>query len=133
MATPFDTITVEAVAAGGKAFDRFTSVELKASITEPWEAGFELGDDGSWNDLAELTALGAEFRVTVNDRLMLTGRVELRDSPADASGSSVLRFVVRSRLTDAVYASANPATRVKGVSVKEFVTRCYHDTLGFGP
>lgn len=130
-ASPFDTIVLESVEED-KSLDILTSVQMKNSINGPSEATFELGDDGTYPELEDFLALGQTFRVTVNDYARLTGRVEMLDTPLDAGRSSVLRFAIRTRLTDAVYASADPKIRVKNVSIKEFVLACYA-TIGVTP
>lgn len=130
--SPQDTISVEAVSDGtNSVFDRFTTFMLKNSITSPSEASFESGDDGSFESLRQLTALGSIFRVFVNGRARLTGRVEMRDSTDDPSRSSNIRFVIRTKLTDAVVASCDPKVRTKNASIKEFVLACYA-TIGVG-
>lgn len=127
-----DVVLVEAVSANGKTtFDRFTSFSLTNSITAPSEASFEVGDDGTFASLLELTALGAEFRVMVNSRPRLTGRVEMRDADGDAQKSSNLRFVVRTKLTDAFVAVCDPRIRVANRSIKDFVLEAYA-TIGVG-
>lgn len=124
--SPVDFISVESVD-GDLAFamDQITSFEARRSITSPSEVSMEIGDDGSFLALKELTALGQKFRITLNDRPLLQGRVEMRDSPLDAGQGSVLRFVVRTFLTDALYASADPKVRIKDVSIKQFILAVY--------
>ncbi len=122
--SPTDTVTVEAIDQD-LTLDNFTSLALLNSITKPSEASFEVGDEGTFNSLMDLTQLGAKFRVVVNSRLRLTGRIEARDSPLDAAGSSVIQFTVRTRMTDAMYASANPKVRTKNTSIKQFILDCY--------
>ena len=122
--SPTDIVTVEAVDEN-VTFDKFTSLVLSNSIVNPSEASFEVGDEGTFNSLIELTALGAKFRVFVNSRPRLKGRIEVRNSPLDAAGSSVIQFTVRTRLTDAMYSSADPKVRTKDTSIKQFILDCY--------
>lgn len=124
---PLDTIRAEAVGVGS--LDRFTSAYVANDLTQPAEAGFEVGDDGTWNDLENYIAPGTEYRVFVNDRLRLSGRVEVLDAPVDVDGA-VCRFTVRTKLSDACYASAHPATKIKDVTVKQFILELF-DPLGF--
>lgn len=117
------------VVAGEKMFDRFTAVELTNSLLMPSEASFEVGDTASWLSLQALVKLGTIMRVTVNQRPRLTGRIEYRDSVGDAGRAAQLRFVVRTKLTDAFVASCDPRINVKGLSIKQFVLACYR-TIG---
>lgn len=123
-----DVIRVTSVA-GDKMFDRFSSIQLSNSLLQPSEASFEVGDQRSWKTLDELTALGSIMRVTVNGRPRLTGRVEYRDDMGDAARGSQLRWVLRTKLTDAFVASCDPRINVKGLSIKDFVLACYR-TIG---
>lgn len=122
-----DVLRVEAEGVG--TFERFTSFAIAFDLTQPSEANFELGDDGSWNDLERFIAHGTIYRVFINGALSLTGRVEVQDVPTDLDGS-VVRFSVRTKLADAAFASADPKTRVQGVTLKEFLLALYKP-LGF--
>lgn len=114
-----DTVRIESSTGG--AFDIFNSLTIANDLTQPSEAAFEVGDDGTWAELEDLTKLGAQFKVFVNDRLRLSGRVELNDIPIDASSGAVTRFTVRTKMADAMYASANPNVKVKSTSIKDFI------------
>lgn len=94
-------------------FDRFTSFEAGFDLENPSEASFELGDDGSFAELARYIRPGNRYRVSVNDRAMLHGKVEAEDVPLDAACGAVVRFIVRSRLSEASYGSARPFSIVK--------------------
>lgn len=111
-------------------FRDWTSFGLQTSITAPNEASFELGDDTGWERMAELAGLGAEFRVFVNDRLRLTGRVEMLTSTTDAGQSTTQRFCVRTKLSDAVFHTAPANVRLKKQSIKQLVLALYAE-LGF--
>jgi prophage tail gpP-like protein len=127
-----DEVKIEVVGANGQSgvIDNFTSFSITNDITQPSEASFEFGDDGSFQDLASFTAPGSKFKVFVNGLLRLTGRVEFRDVPFDASAGSVIRFTVKTLLSDAMFASAKQGTKVKDVSVKEFILGLYSH-IGF--
>jgi hypothetical protein len=126
-----DRISVEAVTSSGTdfpsaaVFDRFTSLELTNDLTAPAEAAFECGDDGTFRSFEKIIAFGSLFRVLVNDRLRLTGRVEAHDVPTDAQGGATVRFVIRTKLADAAYASANPKIAIQGATLKQLVLRAY--------
>jgi prophage tail gpP-like protein len=107
------------------AFDRFSALELTNSLVQPSEASFEVGDVASYNALQSLIRLGVQMRVLVNSRPRLTGRIEFNDQAGDAQKGSELRFVVRTKLTDAFVAACDPRIAVKGLSLKQFVLACY--------
>jgi prophage tail gpP-like protein len=119
---PIDRVHVEGEAG---TFDRFTSIELTNDLTAPAEAAFECGDDGTFRSFEKIIAFGSLFRVLVNDRLRLTGRVEAHDVPTDAAGGATVRFVIRTKLADAAYASANPKIAIQGATLKQVVLRAY--------
>ncbi len=123
-----DALKVEAVGLG--TFDRFTACEMNYNLTAPSEASFEIGDDDSWADFDDFVAMGTTYRVTLNGQPMMTGRIEARNVPITPDGAASVRFVVRTKLADANYASADPKTRVKDVSVKDFLLALYKP-LGF--
>lgn len=133
--SPFDRVTVEAYGKPGSTFTDFnfelwTSFQLTTSILQPAEAAFELGDETGWDTMAELVSLGSQFRVFIDDRLRLTGRVEQLTSTSDARQSSTQRFCVRTKLSDAVVSSAPQQVRMQNRSVREFILALYAD-LGF--
>lgn len=119
-----DTVKVEAVDGAG-VLDRFTSVSVTNDLTEPSEAAIEIGDDGTWPDFQDVVALGKQYRVFVNGKLRLTGRIEANDNPADAGGGSTCRFTVRTKLADAQYRSADPFFGLRDISIKDFILRIY--------
>ncbi len=127
-----DQLKIEAVGAGGGkgVLDNFTSFMITHDLTSPSEAALELGDDGSWASLEQYIAPGTEYRVFLNDRLSLSGRVEVDDIPLDAEGGAVVRFTVRTKIADAMYASARQKIRVKNTSIKDFLLELY-DPLGY--
>ncbi len=135
-ASHVDTVQVQAFgvpnAPGQRAdfnFENFTSFQLTNSITGPSEASFEIGDDSGWDRLENLIGLGAQFMIIVNDRVRLTGRVEQIDSPSDAGQSTVQRVVIRTRLSDAMYASAPQGMNLRNVSIRDFILALY-ESLG---
>ena len=129
--SPLDVVQVNALGVPGETqqfdfnFRNWTSFSIKNSIVAPSEASFELGDDTSWGRLSHLCQLGAEFVVMVDDRARMVGRVEAISSPSDARQSTVQSFVIRTRMSDAAYASAPQGIQLKRASVKQFVLACY--------
>lgn len=61
----------------------------------------------------------------VNGLLRLTGRVENNDIPLDAAAGSVVRFAVRTKLSDAQYSSARQNTKVSKTSLQAFILALY--------
>jgi len=106
-------------------FDAFQSLEVVNDIAGISEATFTIGDDGSIAELQDLTSPGAPFRVYCNDHLRLTGRAEIDEAPCDSASGCVLNLTVRTKMSDARYGSADPATKVESTSIKEFVLACY--------
>lgn len=124
---PVDTIAIEGER--GR-FDAFTSLEVINDLTAPAEAAFEVGDDASFRSLEDVVGPGSKFVVKHNSRTRLTGRVETHDVPVDAAGGATVRFVVRTKLADAWYASADPKIVVQNATLKDIVLRAYKP-LGF--
>jgi hypothetical protein len=106
-------------------WERWTSCKVTTGIGAPAEASFELGDDTGWERISRYCDLGAQFVVVVNDRPRFHGRVEALTSATDAQRSSTQSFIVRTKLSDAKYASAPQGMRLKGASIKQFVLACY--------
>lgn len=124
---PIDSISIEGER--GR-FDAFTSLEVTNDLTAPAEGAFEVGDDASFRSLENVLGPGSKFTVTLNGKTRLTGRVETQDVPIDAAGGASVRFVIRTKLADAWYASALPEIAVQNVSLKDIVLRAYAP-LGF--
>lgn len=129
MARPVDTVELCALDGSGS-LDNFTSLSITNDLTMPSEAAFELGDDWTWDSMEDILKPGKQYRVFVNGSMRLTGRVELQDNPADAMGGSPTRFTIRTKLADAMTNSAEPATRVKNVSIRQFLISLY-SPLGY--
>jgi prophage tail gpP-like protein len=108
-----------------KTLTNFTSLQISNNLMSPSEAAFELGNDGTWPDIEPFIAHGTKYRIILNGSERLTGRVEAQDLPIDSAGGSVVRFTVRTKLADAMYASANPGISLKDSSVKDFLLAVY--------
>ena len=120
---PRDTVRVEIIGSSGSngVLDNFTSFEINTDITSPSEASFELGDDRTFNTIGNVFDPGTNYQVFINDRPRMRGRVEANDIPFDAGAGAVVRFTVRTKLADAQYASARQSTKVKNVTIKDFI------------
>jgi prophage tail gpP-like protein len=129
--SPLDIVKVNALGVPEDAtnfdfnFQDWTSFQIKSSIVAPAEASFELGDDTGWDRVSQLCQLGAQFVVMVDDRARMVGRVEALSSASDARQSTVQSFVIRTKLSDALYSSAPQGIRLKRASIKDFVLACY--------
>jgi hypothetical protein len=129
-APPIDRVRVEALGAVGSRasefnFEDFTAFSLRSSMINASEASFELGDQTGYGRLLELVSLGARFRIFVNDRLRLTGRVEQSDAQLSADKSMTQSFTVRTKLSDAIVSSAPQSVRTRGVSIRQFLVAVY--------
>lgn len=124
-----DRVTVESD--GGAVFDRFSSLTITNDLTQPSEAVFEVGDDGAWPELEALVYPGSEFTVLLNGQPRLKGRAEVNEVPGSADRGVSLQLTVRTKMSDARYRSADPALKVEGTSIKDFVLGAYAP-LGFG-
>jgi hypothetical protein len=126
MARPVDKVEVHIVDDSSRSvFDRFTSFMVTTDVTLPSEAAFELGDDATWDSFETFIAHGTNYKVFLNDKQLLTGRVELQDIPLDAAGGAVARYTVRTKLADAQFASADPGVKVDKVTIKDFIVALY--------
>lgn len=123
-----DKVRIEVISsdsiAGGN-LDNFTSMMIRNDITMPSEASFEVGDDGTWNAMGDIFEPGVVFQIYINDTPRMRGRVEMNDVPLDTTAGAVVRFTIRTKLSDAMFASANQGTRVQGASIEEFVLAVY--------
>jgi prophage tail gpP-like protein len=125
-----DVVSVEAVGLGR--FENLTSFEITNNMTGPSEAAFEFGDDGTWEPLSRYVAHGTPYVVFVNGIRRLTGRVEMREIPSDATNGMTVRFTVRTKLADAAFASADPTIAVKNTTLQAFVNALYK-RMGYKP
>lgn len=119
-----DYVTLEAVDSGG-VFDRFTSFELRNTMIGGSHASFEVGDSGTFNALQEITQLGTRWKVSVNGKPRLGGKVHTRQAPADAQRASVVQLIVRTFLSEAMVVSAEPTVKVENTSIKDFILAVY--------
>ena len=114
-----DQITVESD--DGGLFDAFESLTISNDILRTAEAKFELGDDNAFFELEEIIRPGNDFTVKLNGRPRLKGRAEVNMIPGSAGGGVKLSLTVRSKMSDARYASADPSIKVEKSSIKDFL------------
>lgn len=106
-------------------FDLFTSIRARLSILDVSEASFEMGDEKTYEQLSDFVGLGALFRVTLNGRPLLRGRVETQQVPNDAMRGTEIQWVVRTLLADARFTSADPKLAVENRSIKEVIVEAF--------
>ncbi len=122
MKRPDDRIRVESE---DGAFDRFNAIEVVNDIMAPSQCIFDVGDDGTFEELKDVIAHGKRFRVYMNDQLRLTGRVIAQEVPISATAGATVTVTVRTLLADAYYSSADPKTRVEKTTIKDFLLALY--------
>lgn len=121
-ARPRDVIRIETEKG---AFDAFNSIQLVQDLFDSSTAAVEIGDDGTWKEIEQIVAPGKPFKVFCNGLLQMTGRCEVNEVPVEASSGTVVSLTCRTKMADARYASADPKTSFKDVSVKKFVLSLY--------
>ncbi len=134
---PHDTVRIEVIPneftpgnVRRGTLDNFTSLVITNDLTQPSEAAFELGDDGTFPSVGEIFTPGINFQVYVNDIPRLRGRAEMLSVPADVQAGAVVQFTVRTKLSDAMYGSAPPKLKIVGASLEQLILQAYAP-LGF--
>jgi prophage tail gpP-like protein len=84
-----------------------------------------LGNDTSWKEIENKIKPGTIYKIFINDRIRLTGRVELNDIPLDSMGGADIQFTVRTKLADAMFASANQRIKIENQTILDFLTAIY--------
>lgn len=100
--------------------DRFDEVSFSASLSGPVQAKLVTGDTEAWTDVQDFVRPGYEYQVKLNGTPVLKGKVEAYEVPAD-SGGVRYELTVRTRMSDARYASADPEVKVSDTSIKDFM------------
>jgi hypothetical protein len=125
-----EVVTLESLDGKGDSIliDRSTTYEITTDITAPSEARIEIGDNGTWQALKSAIAIGRRFRMTINGRSIMVGRMLTRALPVSVQGGATVQLTVRTVLADAAFASCDPTT-IRGATLKDVVLRAYA-TLG---
>jgi hypothetical protein len=108
--------------------DRPTNYEVTTDITTPSEARIEMGDNGTWSQLRDAIAIGRKFRVSINDRPILAGRMLMRALPITPDGGATVQLTVRTVLADAAFTSCR-TVNVHNATLKTIILEAYK-TLG---
>lgn len=122
MPRPVDRITVESEQG---IFDRFNSIEITNELGAPTQCVMDVGDDGSYASLADVIGHGRRFRVYLNDKLRMTGRVYIPNTNGNANAGSTTQLTIRGVMADAFFASADPAVRVEKSTIRDFLLKLY--------
>lgn len=122
MKRPDDTITIESV--GGEVsvvVDRAMNYELAMSLRQPSIARFEVGDDRTWGAWRDVTRIGGQFRILVNNQPRLKGRMLTRNMPLSSDAGATVQLTVRTHLADAAFTACTPGLEVRGVTLQKLV------------
>jgi prophage tail gpP-like protein len=122
MRRPVDRITVESEQG---TFDRFNSIEITNEIGAPTQCVMDVGDDNTYAELVNVVSHGRRFRVYLNDRLRMTGRVYIPNTSGSAANGSTTQITIRGTMADAFYASADPKIRVEKATIRDFLLKLY--------
>jgi hypothetical protein len=87
---------------------------------------FEFGDDESYANIADRFMPGKTWAVLINGRQQFRGRAEVLSGVGTFGNGGAMRVQVRTKLSDARYASAKTSTKVNDVSISDFIV----DMLG---
>jgi hypothetical protein len=130
MAKREETVTISSYDSQGSSIliDRPTTYEVTTDITTPSEARIEMGDNGTWSALRDAIAIGRKFRVAINDRPILSGRMLVRSLPITPEAGATAQLTIRTVLADAAFTSCK-AFSVKGATLKDILLKAYA-TLG---
>lgn len=122
-----DTVLIESVQGGDFSIvvDRATQYEIVTDLTQPSVARFELGDSGTWSAIRDAIAIGARFRITVNDKPRVTGRLLTRNLAVSASAGATVQVVVRTLLADALFTVVDAKIGVRNATLKDVVLAAF--------
>jgi prophage tail gpP-like protein len=125
-----EAVTLESLDGKGNSIliDRATTYEIATDITAPSEARIEMGDNGTWAELKAAISIGRRFRMAINGRSIMAGRMLTRALPISTQGGATVQLSVRTILADAAFASCKTLT-IRGATLKDIVLRAYA-TLG---
>ena len=125
-----EIVTIESTNGKGRPVrvDRNTSYEALTDMTGPSEARLELGDNGTWSAIRDAISIGRQFRLAINDRSIVTGRLLARTVPTSADSGTTVQISIRTALADAAFTSCNPVN-VQGATLESLVLNAY-STIG---
>lgn len=121
-----EVVTIESIGGNGRKLliDRATNYEITTDLTAPSEARFELGDNGTWKAIKDALAIGRRFRVCLNGRSLMAGRLLMRGMPLSASSGATVQCTVRTLLADAAFTSCDQIN-MRGATLKTILLKAY--------
>jgi hypothetical protein len=119
-------VTIESLDGRGRVvnLDRATNYELATDLTAPSEARIEFGDNGTWSALKDAISIGRRFRIGLNGRSLMAGRMLTRMLPVSASAGATVQLTIRTKLADAQFTSCDPIN-VRGATLKTIILKAY--------
>ncbi len=122
-----DTVLIESIQGGDFSIvvDRATQYEIVTDLTQPSVARFELGDSGTWSAIRDAIAIGARFKVSVNDKPRVTGRLLTRNLAVSASAGGTVQVVVRTLLADALFTVCDTNIGVRNATLETIVLAAF--------
>jgi hypothetical protein len=126
MADREETVLIESVGGSGPVLnvDRATMYEITTDITSPSEARIEMGDNSTWKSFQTAIAIGRRFRVSLNGRSLISGRLLMRAMPLSASAGATVQLTIRTLVADAAFTSCEPVN-VRKATLKSIVLQAY--------
>jgi hypothetical protein len=130
MAEHDEIVTIESIGDnnGGPSrvvnIDRATNYEITTDLTAPSEARIELGDNGTWKALKDAIAIGRKFRIALNGRSIMQGRMLMRGMPLSAQAGATVQCTVRTKLADAAFTSCDQFN-IHGATLKQAILKAY--------
>jgi hypothetical protein len=122
-----DTITISKEGGGDASLliDRSTQFEIVTDLLAPSTARFELGDEGTWDALRDIGAIGSRMVVSINGYTRLKGRLLTRNLMATVGGGATVQLAIRTRLADAMFTACDPGVGVKNVQLKDLILQAF--------
>lgn len=132
---PPDSLSIESVQGGDFSIildDRANGIEIVNDLREPSSTRFELGDDGTFSALRDAVQTGTRFRVLVNQRPRMQGRLLAKSMPVSDRAGATVQVTVRTVLADASYANVSPKINVRKATLADIVYQAY-EPFGLTP
>lgn len=121
-----ETVVIESIGGKGPTLnvDRATMYEITTDITAPSEARIEMGDNATWKAFQTAIAIGRRFRVTLNGRSLIAGRLLTRAMPLSAGAGATVQLTIRTLVADATFTSCEPVN-LRKATLKSVVLQAY--------
>lgn len=122
-----DVVRIETSSGSLDAIERF---EIIHELGGPAQATLTVGDDGSWGELGQMFAPGTDWKVYVDGAIQITGRVEVEELDGGLETGIGVRVTIKTKLSDAFFATADAGVKVVGASIKDFIVSLF-EPLGY--